>query len=136
MEDDATSCCWWTTAAGTWLASKNEATAAIKGFQARVEAQSDKKRRVLRTNRGGEFTSVEFGEYFTKHGVMRHLSTPYSSQQNEVVERRNQTVLGMARSMMKAKMSAELWGEAVSTTVFILNHAPTKSLKEMTPYDA
>jgi hypothetical protein len=39
--------------------------------------------------------------------------------------------------MMKAKrMPAELWGEAVSTAVFILNRAPTKSLKGMVPFEA
>ena len=46
-------------------------------------------------------------------------------------------VVGMARSMMKAKkMSAELWGEAVTTAVFILNRAPTKALKGKTPFEA
>ena len=38
---------------------------------------------------------------------------------------------------MKAKrMPAELWGEAMSTVVFILNRASTKSLKGMTPFEA
>ena len=39
--------------------------------------------------------------------------------------------------MLKAKgMSAMFWGEAVSTTVFILNQAPTKALKGQTPFEA
>ena len=43
----------------------------------------------------------------------------------------------MARSMLKAKkMLAAFWGEAVSTAVFILNRAPTKSLDGMTPFEA
>ena len=42
----------------------------------------------------------------------------------------------MARSMMKAKgMPARFWGEAVTTTVFILNRAPTKALKGKTPFE-
>jgi hypothetical protein len=54
-----------------------------------------------------------------------------------VVERRNQTIVGMARSMLKAKgVPATFWGEAVSTAVFILNRSPTKSLKGMTPFEA
>ena len=54
-----------------------------------------------------------------------------------MVERRNQTVVRMAGSMMKAKkMPAEFWGEAVTTTVFILNHVPTKALKGKTPFEA
>ena len=43
----------------------------------------------------------------------------------------------MARSMLKAKkMPAAFWGEAVSMAVFILNRAPTKSLKGTTPFEA
>ena len=51
-----------------------------------------------------------------------------------MVERWNQTVIGMARSMMKAKaMPVRFWGEAVTTALFILNRAPTKALKGKTP---
>ncbi|KAK8452765.1 hypothetical protein SEVIR_5G164650v4 [Setaria viridis] len=54
-----------------------------------------------------------------------------------MVERRNQTIVGMARSMLKAKkLPAAFWGEMVSTVVFILNRSPTKSLKGTTPFEA
>lgn len=50
---------------------------------------------------------------------------------------RNQTIVGMARSMLKAKkMLAAFWGEVVSTAVFNLNRSPTKSLKGTTPFEA
>ena len=43
----------------------------------------------------------------------------------------------MAQSMMKAKgMPVRFWGEAVTTTVFILNCAPTKALMSKTPFEA
>ena len=77
--------------------------AAIKKFKTRVEAESGKKLRVLRTNRGGEFTLVEFAAHCVDQGVGRHHTALYSPQQNGMVERWNQTVVGMARSMMKAK---------------------------------
>lgn len=82
---------------------------------------------MLRMDRGSEFTSVEFVAYCMDEGVVHHHTAPYSPQQNGVVQRRNQTVVGMARSMMKAKkMPAE---------VFILNRAPTKALKGRTAYE-
>jgi hypothetical protein len=119
------------------ISTKDEVAAAIKQFQARAEAESGKKLRVLRTDRDGEFTSVEFTTYCADQGVVRHLTAPYSLQQNGVVERRNQTIVGMARSMLKAKrMPTAFWGEAVSTAVFILNRSPTKALKDKTPYEA
>jgi transposase InsO family protein len=78
------------------LTSKDEAPAVIKWFKAQVEMETGKKLRVLRMDRGGEFTSMEFVLYFAKQGVERHLTAPYSPQQNGVMERRNQMVVGMA----------------------------------------
>ena len=60
------------------LTSKDEAVEAIKKFKARVEAESGKKLRVLRTDRDGEFTSVEFTTYCADPGVVRHHIVPYS----------------------------------------------------------
>jgi hypothetical protein len=61
-----------------------------------------------------------------------HLTAPYSSQQNGIVERRNQTVVAMARSMMKSKgMPGRFWGETVSTAVYLLNKVPTKCVVGM-----
>ena len=102
-----------------------------------MEAESGKKLRVLWTDRAGEFTSVEFAAYYAGQGVVRHHTTPYSPQQSGMVDWQNQTVVGIARSMMKAKgRPARFWGEAVTTAVLILNRAPTKALKGVTPFKA
>jgi hypothetical protein len=53
------------------LASKDQASPAIKKFQAAVELESGRKLKMLHTNRGGEFTSSELGEYFAERGVQR-----------------------------------------------------------------
>ncbi|KAH7851042.1 hypothetical protein Vadar_006503 [Vaccinium darrowii] len=119
------------------LSSKDEAAGAIMKFQSGVEVETGRKLRALRTDRGGEFTSVTFGEYCAEKGVQRQLTAPYSPQQNGVVERRNQSVMAMARCLLKAKaMPSTFWGEAVSTAVFILNRSPTKALQGVTPYEA
>ena len=62
------------------LTNKDEAPAAIKKFKMRTEAESGKKLRVLRTDRGGEFTSVEFVTYCADQGVGQHHTAPYSPQ--------------------------------------------------------
>jgi hypothetical protein len=95
------------------------------------------KLKALRTDRGGEFNSTEFTEYCEKQGIKHFRTAPYTPQQNGVVERRNQTVVAMARSLLKSMgMPAKFWGEAVSTAVYLLNRAPTKSVKGQTPYEA
>ena len=50
--------------------SKDEPAEAIKKFKARVEVESGKKLCVLWTDRGGEFTLVEFAAYCVDHGVV------------------------------------------------------------------
>lgn len=43
----------------------------------------------------------------------------------------------MARSVLKSKnLPGKFWGEAVTTAVYFLNRAPTKSVVGMTPYEA
>ncbi|GKB70172.1 ribonuclease H-like domain, reverse transcriptase, RNA-dependent DNA polymerase [Tanacetum coccineum] len=93
--------------------------------------------RMLRTDRGGEFTSNEFTKYCKENGIARQLTAPYSPQQNGVVERRNRTVLSTTRSMMKAmKLPLNFWAEAVRHAIYILNRAPTRALEDKTPYEA
>jgi hypothetical protein len=61
----------------------------------------------------------------------------YSPQQNDVIERRNQTVVEMARALLKQReMSAVFWDEAVVTAVYILNRSPTKAFNGRTSYDS
>jgi transposase InsO family protein len=60
------------------LSSKDQVSAAIKNFQASVEAQIGRKLKTLRTDRGGEFTSVKFRRYCTEHSVEHQLTAPYS----------------------------------------------------------
>jgi IS30 family transposase len=119
------------------LGSKGEAADAIRHAQAAAEAECGHKLCVLRTDNGGEFTAAEFTLYYMDEGVQRHYSAPYSPQQNGVVERHNQTVVGMARTLLKQRgMSAIFWGEAVVMTVYILNRSPTKALNSSTLYEA
>jgi hypothetical protein len=85
------------------LGSKGEAADAIRRAQAAAEAECGRKLCMLRTDNDGEFTAAEFASYCVDEGVQRHYSTPYSPQQDGVVERLNQTVLGMARAILKQR---------------------------------
>jgi hypothetical protein len=77
-----------------------------------------------------------FNEYSAELGLRRELTAPYSPQQNGVVERRNQSVVGTTRSMLKAKgLPGMFWGEAVNTAVYLLNRSSSKSIGGKTPYE-
>jgi transposase InsO family protein len=114
-----------------WLAllsTKDEALDALKKIQQAAETERELKLKAFRIDRGGEFTSKEFASHCEDHGIKHFLTAPYTPQQNGVVERRNQTVVGMARSLLKSMgVPASFWGEAVTTAVYLLNRSPTKS---------
>jgi hypothetical protein len=61
---------------------------------------------------------------------------PYTPQQNGVIERQNQTVVGTAQSMLKAKnLPGIFWGEAVMAAVYTLNRTMMKDNGGKTPYE-
>lgn len=56
------------------------------------------------------------------------MTASCSAQQNGVAERKNLTIIEMAKSMLKEKgMPDTFWAEAVNTAVSILNRSPTKA---------
>jgi IS30 family transposase len=111
------------------LKSKDEALAYFKKVKALAETEKEGKLKALRTDRGGEFNSSQFTMFCNEFGIKHCTTTPYTPQQNGVVEHMNQTVIEMARCMLKSKgVSAQFWGEAVATTAYILNRSPTKAL--------
>jgi transposase InsO family protein len=69
----------------------------------RRRRESGRKLRILGINNGSEFTVAEFVDYYAGESIQRHFSAPYLPQQNGVVECRNQTVVTMARSLLKQR---------------------------------
>ncbi|KAA0038299.1 integrase [Cucumis melo var. makuwa] len=62
-----------------------------------------------------------------EQGIHHQMTARMTPQQNGVAERKNRTIMEMARSMLKAKnLQNEFWGDVVECTVYILNRAPKK----------
>lgn len=118
------------------LGEKSEAFEKFKRFKTLVEQETKTEIKTFRTDRGGEFTSYEFQAYCDKNGIKRHLTAPYSPQQNGVLERRNRTLLEMTRSLLKhMNMPNLLWGEAIRHATYLINRVATRSLEGKTPYE-
>ncbi|CAL8155107.1 unnamed protein product [Prunus armeniaca] len=93
-----------------------------KSFKTQVEKESGKYIQILRTNRGGEFNSHNFASFCELHGIRRQLTARYTPQQNDVVERKNQTIMNMVRSiLLKKSIPKTLWTEAINWSVHVLN---------------
>ena len=118
------------------LKEKSEALDKFKAFKKVVEGETKTNIKTLRTDRGGEFTSNEFKLFCENYGISRHLTAPYSPQQNGVVERRNRTLMEMTRSILKhMSVPNYLWGEGVRHSTYLINRVATKTLESMTPYE-
>jgi hypothetical protein len=89
----------------------------------------------MRSNRGGEYLSLEFSDHLKQCGIVPQLTLPVMPQWNGVSERRNRTLLDMVRSMMsQTDLLLSFWGYALESATFTLNSVPTKSV-ERTPYE-
>lgn len=77
----------------------------------------------------------EFIKFCEDYGIHRETSTPYTSQQNGIVEKKNRILTEMVNTMLISSGSClNLWGEALFTACHILNRVPQKKL-EITPYE-
>ncbi|GJS15684.1 zinc finger, CCHC-type containing protein [Tanacetum coccineum] len=84
-----------------FLSMKDQAFDTFKEFKKSIENELRTTLKMLRTDRGGEFTSNEFMQYYKQNGIARQLTALYSPQQNGVVERRNRTTMSATRFTKK-----------------------------------
>ncbi|PWA78284.1 hypothetical protein CTI12_AA217490 [Artemisia annua] len=97
--------------------TKDEALNMFKTYKAEVEKQLDKKIKILRSDRGGEYESNDFAEFCSTYGIVHQTTAPYTPQQNGVAERAPHS----------------LWGEACLAANTVLNKIPHKK-NDKSPY--
>jgi transposase InsO family protein len=124
----------------TWayiLIEKSGALECFKKFRSMVEKESEQVICCLRTDRGGEFNSLDFRKYCEDNGIKRQLTAAYTPQHNGIAERKNRTIMDMVRSMLACReVPKEFWPEAVNWAIYILNRSPTTALNDITPEEA
>jgi hypothetical protein len=123
----------------TWiyfLKKKFEVFDRFKEFKALVENQIEKRIKVLRIDNGREFCENEFEEFCKKCSIERQKTTPYTPQQNGVVERMNKMLMEKERRMLSGVgLGQEFWAEAVGTACYLVNTSPSSSLGDKTPQE-
>ena len=86
-----------------FLKEKCDAFQKFKWYLARVEKELGKKLKCLRLDKGGEFISHEFNEFYIEKRIKRQVSTPGTPQENGIAERRNRSIVYFARTLMIEK---------------------------------
>ncbi|GKE13616.1 retrovirus-related pol polyprotein from transposon TNT 1-94 [Tanacetum coccineum] len=92
--------------------------------------------RYIRTDNGTEFVNKYLTTYYERVGIFHQKTVPRTPQQNDVVERRNRTLVEAARTMLIfSKAPMFLWAEAVATACYTQNRSLIHTLYNKTPYE-
>ena len=112
----------------------NEAVNAFKSYKAEVETQLNKRIKIIRSDRGGEY-EFPFEEICTEFGIVHQMTAPYTPQSNGVAERKNRSLKETMNALLNSSgLPQNLWGEAVLTANFIFNRVPHRKTQQ-TPYE-
>jgi transposase InsO family protein len=75
-------------------------------------------------------------DFLRRKGIKHEFSSPYTPQQNGVVERKNGTLLDMARTMLdEYKTPNRFWVEAINTACYSINRLYLHQILKKTSYE-
>jgi hypothetical protein len=90
----------------------------------------------IRSDNGTEFKNSQIEGFLEEEVIKHEFSSPYTPQQNGVVERKNRTLLDMARTMLdEYKTSDRFWAEAVNTACYAINRLYLHRILKKTSYE-
>ncbi|GKB20446.1 retrovirus-related pol polyprotein from transposon TNT 1-94 [Tanacetum coccineum] len=90
----------------------------------------------VRTDNGNEFVNETLREFYENVGISYQTSVARIPQQNSVVERRNQTLVEAARTMLIfSNAPLFLWAEAINTACYTQNCSLIRLRYNKTPYE-
>jgi transposase InsO family protein len=87
----------------TWvfvLQDKSKTQEVLKKFLKRAQNEFDAKVKRIRSDNGTEFKNTQVEDYLDEEGIKHEFSVRYTPQQNGVAERKNRTLIEMARTML------------------------------------
>ncbi|KAL5483092.1 hypothetical protein ACEPAI_8321 [Sanghuangporus weigelae] len=119
------------------LRSKSQTLNAYKTFANWCLTQHGVKIKRFHSDRGGEFTRIQFVDFLNSQGTEQKLTTHDTPEHNGVAEHLNRTIGERVRSMLHASsLSKNLWAECVKYATWLKNRTSTKTLDGITPHEA
>ena len=123
----------------TWtlfLGDKSETPEIFKTFARRAQREYNSQIVKIRSDNGSEFKNMNIEDWCDKEGVKHEFSATYTPQQNGVVERKNKTLITLARAMLDDYGTPERFlAEAINTVCHATNRVYLHRLLEKTPYE-
>nr|GEZ22394.1 retrovirus-related Pol polyprotein from transposon TNT 1-94 [Tanacetum cinerariifolium] len=119
-----------------FLRSKDETYEFINKYSKQIKVQLNATVRNIQTDNRTTFVNQILKTYYEDVGISHQTLVARTPQQNDVVERRNQTLVEAARTMLIfSKAPLFLWAEAMVTTCFTQNQSLIRSRHNKTPYE-
>jgi transposase InsO family protein len=87
----------------TWvffLLEKSQTQETLKRFLRWAQNEFRLRVKKIRSDNGTEFKNSQIEGFLEEEGIKHEFSSPYPPQQNDVVERKNKTLLDMARTCL------------------------------------
>jgi transposase InsO family protein len=123
----------------TWmffLQEKSQTQETLKGFLRRVQNEFGLRIKKIRSDNGTKFESSQIEGFLEDEGINHEFSSPYTPQQNGVVERKNRTLLDMARIMLdEYKTPDRFWAEAINIACYSINQLYLHRILKKTSYE-
>jgi transposase InsO family protein len=116
------------------LQDKFETQGTLKLFLSRAQNEFKLKVKKIMSDNGSELKNLQVEEYLEEEDIKHEFSAPYTPQQDGIVERKNRTLIDMARIMLgEYKTSERFWSEAMNTACHARNSLYIhRLLKKMT----
>ncbi|GKB09569.1 retrovirus-related pol polyprotein from transposon TNT 1-94 [Tanacetum coccineum] len=116
--------------------SKDEAPDAIIKCIKIIQVRLNDIVRNVRTDNGIEFINQTLRNFYENVGILHQTSIDHTPQQNDVAERRNRTLVEVARTMLIfLKAPLFLLDEAINTACYTQNRSLIRLCYNKTPYE-
>jgi transposase InsO family protein len=123
----------------TWvffLQEKSQTQETLKGFLRQAQNEFGLRIKKIRSDNGTEFKNSQIEGFLEDEGIKHEFSSPYTPQQNGVVERKNRTLLDMSRTMLdEYKTPDRFWVEANNTACYSINRLYLHRILKKTSYE-
>jgi transposase InsO family protein len=105
-----------------FLESKDEVFEHFWSLALRLNNEHPNCLNAIHSDNGTEFRNAFFDQFCLEHGVDQQFSASRVPQQNGVVERKNHTLVEMARMMLdEHRTPKRFWADTISTACYISN---------------
>jgi transposase InsO family protein len=119
-----------------FLESKDEVFEHFWSLALRLNNEHPNCLKAIRSDNGTEFRNASFDKFCLEHGIDQQFSAPRIHQQNRVMERKNHTLVEMARMMLdEHKTPRRFWANAIITACYISNRIFLRLILHLTPFE-